>query len=157
MSLVRLLTAGKSLVGGVDTVSRYYFSGQRLLPKFNPKQNPFRATTRPESARAAAVSAVAEAATPLTAEASPAGGRASGDQEEQHDKPGGEAKSASWLDRWFTKASSWFQARRPNQAKPAIPRFTKPAVQGELSLDSVKVVRNDLRDSDLEVVPAELT
>jgi hypothetical protein len=28
-------------------------------------------------------------------------------------------------------------------------------VQGELSLDRVKVVRNDLSDSDLEIVPAK--
>lgn len=30
----------------------------------------------------------------------------------------------------------------------------RPAVQGELSLDKVKVVRNDLSDTDLEIVPA---
>jgi hypothetical protein len=39
-------------------------------------------------------------------------------------------------------------------AKSAIPRFPKPAVQGELSLDRIKVMRNDLSDADLEVVPA---
>jgi hypothetical protein len=39
-------------------------------------------------------------------------------------------------------------------AKPAIPRFPKPPVQGELSLERIKVVRNDLSDADLEVVPA---
>ena len=44
---------------------------------------------------------------------------------------------------------------RPKAVKPAIPRFTKPAVQGELSLDRIKVVRNDLSDADLEVVPAK--
>jgi len=45
---------------------------------------------------------------------------------------------------------------RPKTVKPAIPRFTKPAVQGELSLDRIKVVRNDLSDADLEVVPAKV-
>ena len=35
---------------------------------------------------------------------------------------------------------------------PAIPRFGKPRVQGELSLDKVKVVRGDLTHADLEVV-----
>ena len=44
---------------------------------------------------------------------------------------------------------------RGKAAKPAIPRFTKPPVQGELSLDKIKVVRNDLSDADLEVVPAK--
>ena len=34
-------------------------------------------------------------------------------------------------------------------------RSTKLPVQGELSLDKIKVVRNDLSDADLEVVPAQ--
>jgi hypothetical protein len=45
--------------------------------------------------------------------------------------------------------------RKPKVEKPAIPEFSKPAVQGELSLDRVKVMRNDLSDADLEVVPAK--
>lgn len=32
---------------------------------------------------------------------------------------------------------------------------TSVQVQGELSLDGVKVVRNDLSDADLEIVPAK--
>jgi hypothetical protein len=43
---------------------------------------------------------------------------------------------------------------RVKAAKRAIPQFTKPPVQGELSLDRIRVVRNDLSDADLEVVPA---
>jgi hypothetical protein len=35
---------------------------------------------------------------------------------------------------------------------PSIPRFGKQPVQGELSLDKVKVVRGDLTHADLEVV-----
>jgi hypothetical protein len=35
----------------------------------------------------------------------------------------------------------------------AIPSQRVPAVQGELSLDNVKPVRNDLSDSDLELMP----
>jgi hypothetical protein len=45
--------------------------------------------------------------------------------------------------------------RKPKIEKPAIPAFEKPAVQGELSLDRVKVMRNDLSDADLEVVQAK--
>ena len=37
--------------------------------------------------------------------------------------------------------------------KRAIPQFNNPGVQGELSLERVKVMRNDLSDTDLEVVP----
>jgi hypothetical protein len=35
----------------------------------------------------------------------------------------------------------------------AVERKTLPAVQAELSLDTVKVVHNDLSDADVEVVP----
>ena len=44
---------------------------------------------------------------------------------------------------------------RKSEPKSVIPRFGKPAVQTELSLDRVKVVRNSLEDSDLEVVTAD--
>lgn len=51
-----------------------------------------------------------------------------------------------------TKLAGLFRKREP---KSVIPRFGKPAVQTELSLDRVTVVRNSLEDSDLEVVTAE--
>jgi hypothetical protein len=41
--------------------------------------------------------------------------------------------------------------RAPRPARRATQQETKP-VQGELSLERVKVVRNDLSDADLEVV-----
>ena len=41
---------------------------------------------------------------------------------------------------------------RPRRLVPVARRFTKSMVQGELSLDRVQVVRNDLSDSDLEVI-----
>jgi hypothetical protein len=31
----------------------------------------------------------------------------------------------------------------------------KPAVQGELSLEKIQVMRNDLSDTDLEIIPAK--
>jgi len=42
--------------------------------------------------------------------------------------------------------------RKINLFKPARPTAARLAVQGELSLDRVKPVRNDLSDSDLELV-----
>lgn len=41
-----------------------------------------------------------------------------------------------------------------SEPKQVFPRLGKPAVQAELSLDKVKVVRNSLEDSDLEIVSA---
>jgi hypothetical protein len=47
------------------------------------------------------------------------------------------------------------KARGPSRpAKADLGPFTKAPVQGELSLDRIRVVRNDLSDADLEVVPA---
>lgn len=51
-----------------------------------------------------------------------------------------------------SKLAGW--AFRRNPFAPArIPAAVRPAVQSELSLDAVKVVRNDLSDADLELVP----
>jgi hypothetical protein len=56
---------------------------------------------------------------------------------------------------WFGRLMGKFARVSSKEKKPAIPQFNKPAVQGELSLERVKVVRNDLSDTDLEVVPAK--
>ena len=56
----------------------------------------------------------------------------------------------------FNKASGWLVRHfRRSEPKPVFPRFGKSVVQAELSLDNVKVVRNDLEESDLEIVTAE--
>src|SRR6266704_2058917 len=43
MSLARLLSAGKSLVGGMDNTIRYRMGNPGMLPKFGSGRNPFRA------------------------------------------------------------------------------------------------------------------
>lgn len=59
---------------------------------------------------------------------------------------------AARLGGWLGGAMKLFKRREP---KPLIPRFGKPAVQAELSLDNVKVLRSDLVESDLEVIEAD--
>jgi hypothetical protein len=61
---------------------------------------------------------------------------------------------AALLSEWQDKLCGLFARSGGKAAKPAIPRFPKPAVQGELSLERIKVVRNDLSDADLVVVSA---
>jgi hypothetical protein len=62
----------------------------------------------------------------------------------------------AWVVALFKKGSGLLPRRfRRPEPKPVFPRFGKPAVQTELSLDNVKVVRNDLEESDLEIVTAE--
>src|SRR5260370_38120811 len=57
MSLVRLLTTGKSLVGMQDNLSRYRLTKQRLLPKFGSGKNPFAPPEKTEPAKPAPVEA----------------------------------------------------------------------------------------------------
>src|SRR3954470_19407225 len=45
MSLLRLLTAGKSLIGVPSTPSRYKLSDPRSMPKFRSTVNPFKSKT----------------------------------------------------------------------------------------------------------------
>lgn len=58
------------------------------------------------------------------------------------------------VSRWLKKLNPlvWFDDRKPAEPKPAAPGFHKKPVQGELSLDNIKVMRNDLSDADVEVV-----
>jgi hypothetical protein len=52
------------------------------------------------------------------------------------------------------KAWGWLLRPSNKRSRPAL-RASRPAVQGELSLDRVKVVRNDLSQEELEVVPVK--
>ena len=59
------------------------------------------------------------------------------------------------LSRWLATLRGLIGISRRSSERPAALRFTKPPVQSELSLDAVKVLRNDLNDADLEVVVAK--
>src|SRR5260221_12109279 len=54
MSLLRLLTTGKTLVGLKKLEQRYHLPGGKALPKFGGKTNPFRATVFPEKMESSA-------------------------------------------------------------------------------------------------------
>ncbi len=130
MKLGKLLFAGNSVVNGCETIS-YRQNKQVALPKFVSPKNPFVPSKKPaETASAPVQREVAPelAATPKAAPIS------------------GSAKSlAAWTSK-LNPASLW------NGSAPAEQKVL-PAVQAELSLDSVKVVHNDLSDADVEVVP----
>jgi hypothetical protein len=83
MSLMRLLTSGKSLVGMQDNLSRYRLTKQRLLPKFNSKKNPFAPPMKAEPAK------------PATDEAPPAAVEAGVSAPFFENKAGGPATAAS--------------------------------------------------------------
>jgi hypothetical protein len=177
MSLLRLLTAGRSLVGLKKSETRYHVTRQRLLPKFAAKRNPFgKSTEKPaETAKSQRCEAAdvgpgqpvqnvapaepqpkttGQPAEIIRVPASPssvpiAPGNAPERQPERNrilsalgERLAGYASGMSRLVIW----------RRGRPTQREVPRFNKPLVQGELSLDRVKVVRNDLSDTDLEIV-----
>jgi len=128
MSLARLLTAAKALTKFSESPTAYRMRRAALLPKFGGVNDPFASETEADAANV-----------PTQVSAAPvASGRVrrmlwpwklrSGKQEVH-----GDAKLAL-----LPKAG-------PTRAAPT-------PVQGELTLDNVRVVRNDLRDSDVDIV-----
>ena len=213
MSLGRLLSSGKSLVG-LSSASRYQLRTDSL-PKFKSQKNPFKPATEPgdreeltpaemaaadlkktqrlpvlppkpsipgeisQPAKPAEIRVNPPIRVPLPYEAKPAiparalnensqadqsssiagadspspvgrervGVRVSG-KSEQSEAP---ANVTNWLKK--LNPLVWFGDRKSAQPRPAVPRFDKKPVQGELSLENIKVMRNDLSDADVEVVP----
>jgi hypothetical protein len=129
MKLGKLLAAGKSIVNGRAEIC-YRASKQIYLPKFGPAKNPFKQemeTAKPVSKAIAAPVKKEVAAKTQKLPAIP---------------PAREMKT-NWTDK--LNPISIFRA--------APVENSRPTVQAELSLDSVKVVHNDLSDADVEVVP----
>lgn len=141
MSLLRLLSAGKSLVGLKESTGRYHLPSTGALPKFEAKKNPFRSGAT--ASRPSELNSEDEQPKPQQ----PA---------EQPDRKSDLGKSEAGRDQMRNVISKlrglW--PRRKSGVKSSPVRGAAPLVQGELSLDRVKVVRNDLSDSDLEIVPA---
>ena len=172
MSPVRLLAAGKSVVGIRDELSPYRVTGQRLLPKFGLDQAPPR---------------LPKAGADRAGQRSPVNGAGGGGEAKPEDrsaKP--EFRGAKWgkvgsgsgvgggskpppppavaaaasggsplgrAGRWLaSRFRGWFGPSERKPARRPTPPLRWSPIQEELRLDRVKVVRNDFRDSDLELV-----
>jgi hypothetical protein len=174
MSLLQLLTTGKSLVGLKDSEPRYRMTHERMFPQFGPARNPFCTTEKPDATRAEACGrsewapvssqSKADKAKPLPAHGpsvvpgaaaskSPALVLGSG-----HCNPadGVTSRAAALRTKWTEKLRTLLPRPAGKKVRLTLPAATRPHVQGELALDKIKVVRNDLSDADLEVVPAKL-
>ena len=225
MSLVRLLTAGKSLVGLKDGQVQYRMSDPRSMPKFGSDKNPFqgKSPAKPSQAEvgqsgAASVNSSGRANNGLVVEAAGSSHSVTADEQRPNisgaceprcigevcgldnsdslrntsDTPrltdpnktlsetssetllaspkplseGGssapesdpaayaKAPSSSVAKKsWVSALKSLFGlAPLSPSRKPGPARAISQPVQGELVLDNVKVLRNDLSDTDLEIV-----
>jgi hypothetical protein len=129
MNLGKLLSAGKSIFGGGGVV-RYRENKRYSLPKFNADRNPFAPRDNAAAPDSAKTQKLPEISTktqkiPLPPVARPA------------------------------RVTTWKERFNPFRAPEPVAPPMVGAVQAELSLDAVKVVRNDLADADIEVVPVK--
>ncbi len=151
-------------MGLSGSAARYEVTDERLLPKFSPRKNPFRATIHPHEkseseAPSAEPIATAEPAVPVAVKP------AEPEQSEPAAAPAPNAPVAlqrempfvahvtrvrSWPRRIWESLSRWKprMKRAPRQRAAGL-----GPVQRELCLDMVRVVRSDLTDCDV-VTPA---
>jgi hypothetical protein len=194
MSLMRLLTAGRSLVGMPHGAVRYRMSDPRAMPKF--------VRTEGSGSSAASVMAgtsirsvvgqagapgpakgkateIGKRSVPVRSSTEPASGGGCGERRGIGNgtaDPDGtnrkldaaasagkqgcafvRSKAQGIWNRWLEGFGRWLGKRRAQPSNPAVAPFARAPVQGELSLEKVKVVRNDLSDSDVEIVPSRET
>jgi len=147
MNFGKLLAVGKSMVNGSAEVS-YRTNKQVYLPKFESPKNPFTSLPKPPPEKADAPVRNGIAAAQMSRGAMPR------PMPDAVVPPAPVATTATVPPvafpggRWTSKLNPMSIVRPTPVARPAT-----PAVQAELSLDTVKVVHNDLTDADVEVVP----
>jgi len=139
MTLMRFLAVGTSLGAAKNAQSRYRMNAENLLPKFGRKE---------KIAEEVALRPLSNP-TPQAGVQS-AGNFSSGAKVSEHSiavqsqqrQPSGGAKS------W----NPWARLKDRFDSKRGATRAAGPPVQGELALDMVRPVCNDLSDSDFEIV-----
>jgi hypothetical protein len=176
MSLLRLLTAGKSLVGLKEPEAGYRMTDPRSMPKFGSAKNPFSRAQKPEAAVSQAVKEIS--AEPAVQKRSGVCETQRGDETRGLVLSGSLRKNTLRLSETRPTAATAVktETRKPRESteaggqlgslvkklkpllsfrvgkKPAAARSEPRPVQGELSLDKVTVLRNDLSDADVVIV-----
>ena len=144
---MKLLTVGQSLRGLTNEPSPYKLNEQHFLPKFAPVGRPV-SLAPPQERLAQAVPVRSDvraiAVSPSAIKAVPTTSTAKAPAATEVRRPASGVKEEKGWRAFFA-----FAARSK-------PRTRRPLVQGEMTLEMLKVVRNDLSEADLEVVPAKL-
>ena len=166
MSLVRLLEIGRSLNAIKDTQSRYRMKRHNLLPKFSmaSSANVFHPLTANMPSKSTELSHRLRRSVTL--------GAGNGVASELQWKKILQAflspleRMAEFFPKALRSLSSWagkkvgafkFIAGKREPLASRISNPVKAEFQPELSLDNVTVVRNDLSEADLQVVPVRKT
>jgi hypothetical protein len=134
MNFGKLLGAGKSFVNG-GKVTAYREDKRIYLPKFVSAKNPFTSKTAEEKTTApepSKITAAPKVNVPVAVKK--------------------QEVSTSSVQRPI-RATNW--AEKLNPFRVAQPPTPMPTVQPELSLDTVKVIHNDLKTADVEIVPVK--
>jgi hypothetical protein len=143
MNPLSLLTKGRTIRGLKERPGHYKLSGKSAVPNFSePKPELFKeeGRSKKDEGRESMQPAPSEQQTPKAERPAPAGldGAVAGEAPKQGRWSGLAKRLAGWARSWLP----WGKERP----------FQSAAVQTELALDKVKVVRNDLSQDDLEVV-----
>lgn len=154
MSLMQLLATGKSLIAGQDRVGRYRLPRHAALPCFGSMKNPFASTVSPAGG-SEPTNAKPMGAAPTESEVSLQLPLPKAEPNRvaavvgQHPSPGKASAARDWVARFnpFAVRQNGLLLRPGMRSSP-----NAGPLQGELSLENVRVVRNDLRGSDLEFV-----
>lgn len=136
MSLMKLLSAGKCWVGLKDSASQYRMGKPGMLPKFGSERNPFGAK------KTAGEAGGPERPPELDRSAEP-------ESSDRSNKAGTAAAPRNWAAKLGSLVGLRVKKPEPKSSAPA----ARP--QLELSLDNIRVVRNDLSDADIEIVATQ--
>ena len=142
MNLGKLLSAGKSIIGG-GRPAAYRPDKRFYLPQFVSPKNPFATPAAPAESARPAVQKPPELVRATTS--LPWGKTQKITAPMPVASPAGPARPSTWVSKF--NPVSIFRDALPSTNK------TPTAVQVELSLEKVKVVHNDLTDADVEIVP----
>ena len=151
---MKLLSVSKSFAGGRNQPGRYKMAEQGLLPKFAPVGRPVSLAPKRKSDGPAVKKE--QNATPIGASNSlPESLFQGADPLTDPVKAGAPTPRAAACVNAIAAPTNWFRlGNNPFVNRPAGRPKPLTAAQTELSLDAVKPVRNDLSDSDLQIVPA---
>ena len=148
---MKLLSVSKSFAGGRNQPGRYKMAEQGLLPKFAPMGRPVSLAPKRKSDEPPSIQGAN--GTPNA----PPNSLQFFQVPEPVVKPVNAAAPTPRAARFAADVSAnWFRlGSQPLLNRPAGKSKHTTTTQAELSLDAVKPVRNDLSDSDLQIVPAK--